>query len=111
MQAFATEVYIKRRIRDGWYVYTSDMVPGLLVASKDDRRAYDDVPVAIKLLFKLDFNVEVSVANKLGYDEFMARVTLGDRAREAVTERTSDMMGDFTMIPFVLGSKEDRFHQ
>jgi hypothetical protein len=70
MDAVATDIHVHREVRDGWFVYTCATLPGLIVASKDDQAAYDDVPRAITLLYRLDMGLNVSVAHKLGYDEF-----------------------------------------
>ena len=71
----ATEIRVNRRQRDGWSVYTSPDLPGLYVASKNDREAYEDVPLAIQMLFRLDYQIDVSVSHKVDYDNFVARNT------------------------------------
>jgi hypothetical protein len=108
MSAMATEITVRRRLRDGWYIYTCDAIPGLFVASKDDREAYEDVPTAIKLLFRLDFGVEVSVANKVNYDSFFSKIRLGERARSEVQDRTRALMEHgATMIDYIVGTTSD----
>lgn len=82
MPKVATEISVRRASRDGWFVYTSEAIPGLYIASKDDRAAYNDVPKAIAQLFKLDWNANVSVSHKVGYDDFFSLVTLKSRAKE-----------------------------
>jgi hypothetical protein len=111
MDPLATDITVRRSRRDGWHIYTCEAIPGLYIANKDDRLAYNDVPNAISLLFKLDWGVEVSVAHKVGYDEFFAKVALGARAREAVERRTGDLMRhESTMIPFVVKTDGRRLH-
>jgi len=34
---------VTRKARDGWFVYTCDDLPGLYVASKNDRIAYNEL--------------------------------------------------------------------
>jgi hypothetical protein len=109
MDALATDISVRRRLREGWYIYTCEAIPGLFIASKDDRKAYEDVPKAIKLLFRLDWGVEVSVAHKVGYDAFFGKIRLGERAVSAVQDRTNDLMEnhEITMIPFIVGTTND----
>ena len=60
----STEVIVTRRARDGWFVYTCDDLPGLFVASQDDRTAFDDLPASIQKLLKLDLGIECRVSHK-----------------------------------------------
>jgi hypothetical protein len=106
---FSTEVVIKRKIQDGWHVYTCDQLPGLFVVSKDDRIAYHDVLRSIKALIKLDFGIDCVVGHKVGYAEFIEQFQLAQRARSAVEERTAELMsGGVEMIPFTVQSVHDR---
>jgi hypothetical protein len=105
MDALAADIAVRRSFRDGWSIYTCEAIPGLYVANQDDRLAYNDVPKAIALLFKLNWRVSVSVAHKVSYDEFFAKVALRARAVEAVKNRTNDLIDhESTMIPFVVRS-------
>jgi hypothetical protein len=90
----STEISVKRRVQDGWYVYTCDQLPGLLVASRDDGVAYNDVPKSIQNLMKLDYNLDCLVFHKVEYREFISRSRLRERAHQAVEDRTHDMMSD-----------------
>jgi len=111
MDHFATDITVRRSIREGWHVYTCEAIPGLYIANRDDRLAYDDLPKAIEQLFKLDWGVSVSVAHKVGYDEFFAKVALGASAREAVQARTGDLMRhEATMIPFIVKTNGRHLH-
>lgn len=108
MNLIATEIQVVRRIRSGWHVYTCDALPGLYIASKNDKKAYNDVPAAIRMLFKLDFGVEVCVHHKTDYASFMAQVDMGRQAREAVEARTRDMMDSHQdVLSFMIGSTSD----
>ena len=89
----STEVIVTRRARDGWFVYTCDDLPGLFVASQDDRTAFDDLPASIQKLLKLDLGIECRVPHKVTYREFIAKVNLKERAHSAVAERTAALMG------------------
>ena len=105
---FSTEVTVKRRASDGWYVYTCSELPGLFVASEDDKVAYNDVPESIRALIKLDYGVKCSVSLKLGYGEFQEQMKLADQAVEAVDSRTQDLMESVpTFFHYTLHSAND----
>lgn len=105
MNLIAFEIQVVRRLRSGWHVYTCDTLPGLYVASQDDKKAYNDLPLAIQTLFKLDHGVSVSVHHKTDYASFMAQIEMGRRAREAVEARTRDMMdSQQDVLTFMVGS-------
>lgn len=104
----ATEIQVSRRRKDGWYVYTCDDLPGLYVASQSDREAYEDVPRAIEMLFRLDLGAAVRVLHKLPYDSFVQTLSPASRAADIVAERTADLMGDEpSTISYVVGSLDD----
>jgi hypothetical protein len=108
MIAIATEIQVLRRVRGGWHVYTCELLPGLYVASRDDKAAYNDVPTAITMLFKLDFGVRISVHHKTDYDTFMSRIEIGERALDALNERTREMMETHqSVLSFLIGSTTD----
>ena len=48
-------VNIRYKCRDEWHIFTSDDLPGLYVASKDVKKAFEDVPVAVNKLIELDY--------------------------------------------------------
>ena len=110
-KGIGTEIHVRRRERDGWHVYTCNELPGLFLASKDDNKAYGDLPEAIRLLFKLDFGRDVTVAHKIGYSQFLDQIALSRRAAAAVQQRTNDLIdGHDSDISFLVGSaqEEDR---
>jgi len=110
MTGTATEIQVVRRIRNGWYVYTCEALPGLYVASKNDKQAYYDVPNAIRMLYKLDFGATVSVFPKTDYATFMKQLELGERAAESIEERTREMMDSHqTIFSFMIGSTNSDF--
>jgi hypothetical protein len=96
----STDFVVKRRVRDGWYVYTCDTLPGLLVAGNDDRIAYEDVTNSIRMLLKLDHGVDCVVTHKVSYAEFFRNLRLKERATDAVKRRTADLMDDSDHIFF-----------
>lgn len=70
---FSTELVVKRKAHEGWFVYTCDELPGLFVASQNDRTAFDDLPASIQKLVKLDHGVDCVVTHKLPYSDLIAR--------------------------------------
>lgn len=92
-QAITAEVRVRRRAKDGWYIYTCDQLPGLYVAHVDDRVAYHDIPRSIKALLKLRSNLECDVAHKVSYSDFI-RVLEGNEAQETMEARTQDLIED-----------------
>ena len=100
---FSAEVVVRRKVQDGWQVYTCDQIPGLFVASEDDKAAYNDLPASIRALLILDFGIECVVSHKLSYAEFVQNMRLGDRAQATLAERTAELMGEAAdMISFTL---------
>lgn len=67
----SAEVIVTRKVRDGWFVYTCDQLPGLYVAHQDDRTAYDDIPESIRMLIKLNDGIECQVSHAVSYAEFV----------------------------------------
>ncbi len=110
MTGTATEIQVIRRSRNGWHIYTCEALPGLYVASKDDKKAYYDLPNAIRMLYKLDYGATVSVFHKADYDSFMKQLELGTRAAESIEERTREMMDSRrTVLSFMIGSTNNDF--
>ena len=102
---FSTDVTVKRRERDGWFVYTSDELPGLFVACKNDQTAYDDVTASIRCLMKLDFGIDCVVTHRVTYADFVSKIRLSQLARRAVAERTDEMIDGFTRMHFAVHPK------
>ena len=63
MQTIAAQIIriAMRRNRDGWFVATSEDLPGLFVAHPDVGQVVADVPVTIKALFKAQHDQDVEV--------------------------------------------------
>ena len=63
MQHMAAQIIriVMRRNRDGWFVATSEDLPGLFVAHPDIAEVVADVPVTIKSLYEAQHGVEVQV--------------------------------------------------
>jgi hypothetical protein len=87
----ATEVSVRRKVKDGWHVYTCDQLPGLYVAHPDDRIAYNDVPGSIAALLRLNYGMECVVAHKVPYHDFIRMSDL-DGARGVLEERTQELI-------------------
>lgn len=106
-----TEVAVRRKVKDGWYVYTCDELPGLYVAHTDDKVAYNDVPAAISMLLKLDLGVECSVTHKLCYNAFVRMVESNgadETASGMVASRTRELIEECEHLPFIVQHKRDR---
>jgi len=58
----------------GWYVFEADELPGLYVASRDAKKAFDDVAPAIKMLLKLNEGIDCTIVPALSFDDFIATV-------------------------------------
>ena len=101
-QRISSEVVVTRKAKDGLYVYTADLLPGLYVASRDDHVAYLDVLDSIKKLFFLDVGIAVEVAHKVGYEEFIAELPPEERAREILDGRTADLIAEDETLTFVI---------
>jgi hypothetical protein len=96
-------ITVHRKVRDGWYVYTCDQLPGLYVASPDDRKAYDDLPTAIRTLVKLTYGTDCLVAHKVEYQDFEDMAGLTGRAAAAIAERTRELLtGNASDLSFVV---------
>lgn len=97
-------IAVRRQVRDGWYVYTCDKLPGLLVASEDDRAAFNDVPAVIQQLMKLDFDLDCTVVQKLPCAESAHELkAMAEHAVEAADERAKQALsGADGQIAFVV---------
>ncbi len=107
MGNIAATIQVERKARDGWFVYTCDQLPGLYVASQNDRVAYDDLILSIEQWFALNLNTKVAVRHAVGFDTFYQQLMAGQvnaelsrRAQSAVRDRTDDLMqqGSFGFI-------------
>jgi len=99
----SAEVVVTRKVRDGWFVYTCEDLPGLYVAHQDDQIAYNDLPLAIKLLVKLDEGIDCAVSHAVPYAEFVKQARLSSRAAEELQKRTDDLISNHAdQIRFVL---------
>lgn len=48
------KIHIEEEERDGYYLFTSPDVPGMLVGSRDRQEAWNDIPESVTLLRKLN---------------------------------------------------------
>ena len=104
----STEVNVRRKVKDGWFVYTCDQLPGLYVAHMDDKVAYNDLPNAIATLLRLDLGVDFQVTHKLSYADFLRRVGLEESAVDAVFSRTEELIAEDEYFPFIVQPISDR---
>lgn len=115
LNRFLGEVTVRRTPRDGWFVYTCETLPGLYVAHRDDKVAYDDLPEAIRLLIKLNDHIDCVVSHAVPYAQFVQQFRLSEQgidegpAQDALQQRTDDLMSEYpNMIRFVLQSDGPR---
>jgi len=64
-------VQVKYEFIEGHHVFTSNDVRGLLVVSKDATTAFDDVTESIKILMKLNENIDCEVSPLKSIDDFI----------------------------------------
>jgi len=67
------------RFVDGYHIFTSQDVRGLYVASRDPRKAYDDVAEVLQVLASKQSGIAVEIVPTLTFEEWL------DRRRRAVT--------------------------
>ena len=65
-------INVQYRYFEGYHVFTSDDVDGLYIASKDPRKAFDDVKPAIELLVRKNEGFDCVVESAMSYRDFMA---------------------------------------
>lgn len=75
---------------DGYHVFTSEDVRGLYVASKDPKKAFDQVAPTLAMLLERKLGAACEVLTAETFDEFMRRCrsdtrtpmppTMGDRS-------------------------------
>lgn len=58
---YATRLGVEHRFVDGAWLITSKDLPGLFLAGDDMDRLQSEIPEAIKLLFKLNYDMAVQV--------------------------------------------------
>jgi len=72
--SYLTVARTKIEYREGGYwVITSDEVPGMLMAGKDPRSLYADIPNVIKMLYKLNYQLDVQVSEVVARPRFIKR--------------------------------------
>jgi hypothetical protein len=70
----AATVCVEYRYMEGYHVFTSDDVYGLYVASRDAQEAFSNVAPAIKLLVKLNEEIDCVVEPAASFREFLETV-------------------------------------
>ncbi len=66
-----TLICVRYKNTDGWHIFESDELPGLLVASKDAKIAFDDIGPSIKMLLELDEGIVCNVYQKMSFKDFL----------------------------------------
>lgn len=66
-----TSILVRHERRDDWHVFSSDELPGLLVASQNPELAFNDVAPAIQQLLLLDRKIKCSVESEMTFREFL----------------------------------------
>ena len=69
-------IQVALRRRDGWTVATCDAIPGLYVASPNAQEVLDDIPEAIRILFKKQHNIDVRVIDADYLDDEPPRASM-----------------------------------
>lgn len=77
-----TSIRVDYKHVDGWHIFTSGAVPGLYVASTSPEKAFNDVPVAVEKLLKLNAGIECRVAAETPFRSFLTQITQGVAKQE-----------------------------
>ena len=109
----AVEITVTYRTDGNWHLFTSDQIDGLCVASPNLEMAFEDVPVAVRELLKLDHDVTCKVSWNLTYMGFLRELhrfattdqqDIAKKAQAAVEQRTQALMDHgsiFLIVPQV----------
>lgn len=100
MARISTEIDVQRQVKDGWFVYTSDQLPGLYVANPKDQVAYNDALRAVQELLRLDLGLEVEIAHKVSYEEFFTQVSSGETECRMLRQRTVSLRTETETVSF-----------
>jgi hypothetical protein len=65
-------IRVKHKYKNGYHIFTSDDVRGLYVASKDPKKAFDDLCPVLQELILLKLKVPCEIEPTMTFDEFMA---------------------------------------
>lgn len=87
-QQMTSSISVDYKHVDGWHVFSSGDLPGLYVASKDAKEAYEDIPVAVEQLLKLNAGIECKAVPELSFDEFMASMARERPSRDRAARRS-----------------------
>ena len=66
-------ISVRYRFTDGYHIFTSKDVRGLYVASRDPRKAYDDVAEVLQALATKQSGVEVEIVPTMSFEEWLNR--------------------------------------
>ena len=84
----ATTVVVDYSFQDGYHVFTSKDVYGLLVASKEISKAITDLAPTIETLVRLNHGISVRADMTEEFGEFLLRSRGGASPRDAASSRT-----------------------
>lgn len=80
-------ISVRYRFVDGYHVFTSQDVRGLYVASRDPRKAYDDVAEVLRELVARKSGADIEIVPTLTFEEWL------DRRRNATMASAPIMRG------------------
>jgi hypothetical protein len=58
---YVSVINVRDEYKDGAWIFTSENLPGLFLAGSDLNKLREDVPVAIKALYQLNYGMTVDV--------------------------------------------------
>lgn len=69
-----TSICVSYKYAEDWHVFSSDDLPGLYVASKDARVAFQDVATSIEKLIFLNESVRIKAIPELSFKQFLEKI-------------------------------------
>lgn len=102
MEATSIEIFYKHV--DGWHVFTSDALPGLLVASRDAEKAYNDIAPSIQKWLELKQGIsDAKVVAEEPFEDFI-------RQRATKQHRRKRRAADANHAPPILKTRRYAVH-
>lgn len=69
-----TSICVSYKCADDWHVFSSDDLPGLYVASKVAKVAFEDVATSIEKLILLNENIHIKAVPELSFKQFIEKI-------------------------------------
>lgn len=69
-----TSICVSHKYVEDWHVFSSDDLPGLYVASKDARIAFEDVATSIEKLVLLNESLHIKAAPEMSFKQFLEKI-------------------------------------